>query len=333
MKTLKRKDRRTTTPEQELEGGRRPAAISRRQWLAGGMAAAAALREGKAAQQRGALLLGAPLFVKSSDPRELAREARRLGYSAAYCPAAAPHETEKLRAIESGFAAESVALAEVGVWVNLLDADPAKRKENLQKVTDGLAVAEAVGARCAVTICGSFNEIVWFGPHPKNLSREFFDAAVENARKILDAVKPKRSRFSYEMMGWSLPDSPDAYLKMIRAVDRAGFAVHLDVCNLVNSPERFYNNAALIEECFRKLGRWIVSCHAKDLDWLPEMNVHFVEVIPGRGQIDYRAYLRGLAALETPAPLMLEHLRTAEEYAEGARHIWKVAGELGLKIA
>jgi len=303
---------------------------SRRALLAA--AAGGAARRSEAAQSRTKLLLGAPLFLRTPDPRELAREARRLGYSAAYCPAASPQETEKLRAIEQGFAAENVVLAEVGVWVNLLDADAAKRKENLQRVTDGLAVAEAVGARCAVTICGSFNDKVWYGPHPGNLSQAFFDAAVENARKIIDAVKPKRAKFSYEMMGWSLPDSPDAYLKMIRAVDRAGFAVHLDVCNLINSPERFYNNAALIEECFRKLGRWIVSCHAKDLDWVPEMNVHFVEVIPGRGQMDYRAYLRGLAGLAAPAPLMLEHLKTAEEYAEGAWHIRKVAGELGLEF-
>ncbi len=302
--------------------------ISRRRALAG-IAGASILR----GQTRGNLLLGAPLFLKTDDPREMAKEARRLGYSAAYCPPASPHETEKLRAIEAGFAAENVVLAEVGVWVNLLDADPARRKENLQKVTDGLAVAEATGARCAVTICGSYNEKVWYGPHPKNLSQDFFDAAVENARRIIDAVKPRRTTFSYEMMGWSLPDSPDAYLKMIRAVDRSAFAVHLDVCNLVNSPERFYNHAALIDECFRKLGRQIVSCHGKDLEWIPEMNVHFVEVIPGRGQIDYRPLLRGLAAMPSPAPLMLEHLKTAEEYAEGARHIRHVAAELGLSFA
>lgn len=279
------------------------------------------------------LLPGAPVFLQTDDPRELAREARRLGYSAAYCPQARPGDTPRLRAIEAGFAAEQVVLAEVGVWVNLMEADPARRKENLQKAIDGLAVAEAVGARCAVTICGSFNPKVWYGPHPKNLSQEFFDAAVENARRIIDAVRPGRTKFTYEMMGWSLPDSPDACLKMIRAVDRAAFAAHLDVCNLVNCPERFYRNSALIEECFRKLGRWIVSCHAKDLDWIPEMNLHFVEVIPGRGQIDYRAWLRALASLPSPVPLMLEHLRTADEYAEGAAFLRRTAAELGLRFA
>lgn len=280
-----------------------------------------------------ALLLGGPLFLKSDDPRELAREARRLGYSAANCPRATPRDTARLKAIEQGFAAERVVLAEVGVWVNLLDADAAKRKENLEKVTEGLAVADAVGARCCVDIAGSYHPTVWYGPDPRNFSRQFFDAAVENARKIIDAVKPKRAKFAYEMMGWSVPDSPDSYLKLIQAIDRPGFGVHIDICNGINSPERFYNNAAFTNECFGKLGRWIVSCHAKDLDWVTELNVHFVEVIPGRGKIDYKPYLQGLAALPAPVPLMLEHLKTAAEYEEGASYIRKVAGEIGLKFA
>ena len=94
------------------------------------------------------------------------------------------------------------------------------------------------------------------------------------------------------MMGWSLPDGPDAYLKLIRAVDRPAFAVHMDVCNGINSPDRFYRNAEFINECFAKLGKWIVSCHAKDLAWIPEYNVHFREVVPGKGQMDYETYLR-----------------------------------------
>ena len=63
------------------------------------------------------------------------------------------------------------------------------------------------------------------------------------------------------------------------------------------------------------------------------MNVHFEEVIPGRGEIDYRAYLRGLAALPVDVPLMLEHLKTAEEYTEGADYIRRIGGEIGVSFA
>jgi sugar phosphate isomerase/epimerase len=280
-----------------------------------------------------AIRLGGPVFLKSSDPSELAREHRRLGYSAAYCPEVKADDAARLREIERAFAAENVIIAEVGAWSNMLDPDAAKRRENLRMVSSRLAVAEAVGARCSVNIAGSFNPKVWFGPEPRNLSREFFDATVENCRRVIDEVQPKRTRFTIEMMGWALPDGPDSYLELIRAVDRPSFGVHIDVCNVINSPSRFYYNRKVIAECFEKLGRWVVSCHAKDLAWPVEMNVHFVEVVPGRGEVDYTEYLRQVAGLPVDAPLMLEHLKTAEEYEEGKQYIRRVARSLGLAFA
>jgi sugar phosphate isomerase/epimerase len=280
-----------------------------------------------------ALRLGGPVFLKSDDPSELAREHRRLGYSAAYCPEVKPGDAGRLREIERAFAAANVVIAEVGAWSNMLDPDDARRRENLRLVSSRLAVAEAVGARCAVNIAGSFHPKIWYGPDPRNLSREFFDATVENCRRVIDEVRPRRTRFALEMMGWSLPDGPDSYLELLRAVDRPAFGVHVDVCNMINSPSRFYYNRRVITKCFEKLGRWVVSCHAKDLAWPVEMNVHFVEVVPGRGEVDYSEYLRQIAGLPVDAPLMLEHLKTAEEYEEGKRYIERVARSQGLAFA
>src|SRR5690242_7127193 len=205
----------------------------------GGLTLAGRLR---AASPR-AIRLGGPIFLKSNDPRELAREHRRLGYSAAYCPMAKADDTDRVREIEKAFAAENVVIAEVGAWRNMLDPDEQKRKENLRYVIDRMALAEAVGARCCVYSAGSYNPKVWYGPNPKNLSKEFFDATVENCRRIIDEVKPRRTRFTIEMMGWNVPDGPDSYLKLIQAVDRTAFGVHMDVCNGINSPQRFYRNS------------------------------------------------------------------------------------------
>jgi sugar phosphate isomerase/epimerase len=277
--------------------------------------------------------LGGPIFLKSDDPVELAREHRRLGYSAAYCPAAKPDDSARCRAIRDAFAAENVVIAEVGAWRNMLDPDAAKRTENLRYVTERLALAEAVGARCCVDIAGSYNPKVWYGAHPKNLSKEFFDATVENCRTVIDAIKPRATTFSIEMMPWSLPDGPDPYLKLIKAVDRPSFAVHMDICNGINSPERFYRNADFIRDCFKKLGKWIVSCHAKDLAFIPEYNIHFKEVVPGRGEMDYAAYLTELTKLPVDAPLMLEHLSTPEEYTEGRDYIRAIGSKTGITFA
>ena len=277
--------------------------------------------------------LGGPIFLKSDDPVALAKEHRRLGYSAAYCPAASPNDSDKIRAIREAFKAENVVIAEVGAWRNMLDPDAAKRAANLTYVTERLALAEAVAARCCVDIAGSFNPDVWYGPNAKNLSPEFFDRTVENCRKVIDAVKPKQTTFSIEMMGWNLPDGPDEYLRLIKAVDRPAFAVHMDVCNGINSPRRFYDNAGFIRECFAKLGKWVVSCHAKDLAFIPEMNVHFKEVVPGTGQVDYATYLRELSRLPVDAPLMLEHLQNADEYTEGREYIRSVGNRVGIRFA
>jgi len=277
--------------------------------------------------------LGGPIFLKSEDPRELAREHRRLGYSAAYCPAATVENSALIAEIQKAFAAENVVIAEVGAWVNMLDPDAEKRRANLQYVTDRTALADAVGARCCVDIAGSYDPKIWYAPNPRNLSREFLDATVENCRHVIDAVKPTRTKFTIEMMGWNLPDGPDTYLELIRAVNRPAFGVHMDVCNGINSPTRYYRNSEFITECFRKLGPWIASCHAKDLEWKVELNVHFQEVVPGRGQVDYAAYLRELSKLERDAPLMLEHLKTAEEYEEGKKYIQKVAAGIGVQFA
>jgi sugar phosphate isomerase/epimerase len=296
------------------------------------LATACAVPFARVATARG-IRLGGPIFVKSDDPVELAREHRRWGYSAAYCPAATTDDRDRIRDIRKAFSAEQVVIAEVGAWRNMLDPDAQKRSDNLRYVTERLALAEAVEARCCVDIAGSFNPKVWYGPDPRNLSQEFFDATVENCRKVIDAVKPRATKFSIEMMAWNLPDGPDSYLKLIRAVDRSAFAVHMDVCNGISSPTRFYRNDQFIRECFAKLGKWIVSCHAKDLEWIPEYAIRFREVVPGRGQIDYVTYLRELSKLPVDAPLMLEHLQTPEEYSEGRDFIRSVGQRIGVTFA
>ncbi len=284
------------------------------------------------ARARHPVRLGGPVFNAGDDPEALALAHRKVRYRAAYCPGVSLEDAARIRAISDAFRKHDVVIAEVGRWCNLLEADAEKRKANLKTVTEGLALAEAIGARCCVDIAGSYNTESWFGPHPDNLSPRLFDETVENVRKIVDAVKPKRAKFCLEMIGWALPDSPDAYLRLLKAVDRQGFGVHVDLCNLVNSPERFYRNTDLCNEIFDKLGPHIVSCHAKDLVWDVEMNVHFREVPAGSGRMDLATYVRRVAALPQDAPLMIEHCANAEEYDKARRSLLETGEKIGVRF-
>ena len=276
-------------------------------------------------------------YRETDDPGVLAQEHKRLGYTAAFCPDGSPGDTARVNAIRKAFSDAGVLIAEVGAWRNMMTPDMAARKANIEYVSKQLALADELGVKCCVDIAGSFDGSTLSGPHPKNLSKEFFDGTVENCRKIVDTVKPRVAKFSIEMKAWDIPDGPDSYLSLIRAVDRSTFGVHIDVCNIINSPVRYYNNTALIHETFQKLGKWVLSCHAKDLKWVPQVNVNFQEVPPGQGGVpgqgggvDYRAYITEVS--KAGVPLMLEHFNTNEEFQQGAAYIRKVAAELGVPV-
>ena len=275
--------------------------------------------------------LGGPVHEPYSEPEEWARAVRALGYSAAYCPVDSAASDDVPKAFAAAAQEYDIAIAEVGAWRNPLSPDDSARKSAVEFCKVQLDLADRIGARCCVGISGSRGE-QWDGPHPYNLTPDTFALVVDTVREIIDAVKPRRTCYTLETMPWMYPDSPQSYLDLIRAIDRPAFAVHLDPVNLVCSPQRYFNNAGLIRECFELLGAHIKSCHAKDIRLSGKLTTHLDEVRPGLGGLDYRAYLTELARLPD-VPLMLEHLPTPGEYAAAADYIRSVADSLGLRFA
>jgi sugar phosphate isomerase/epimerase len=228
-------------------------------------------------------------------------------------------------------AGAAIVIAEVGAWSNPLSADPATRRAAMVRCQEQLALADEMGARCCVNIAGSRGQ-KWDGPHADNLTRETFDMIVETVRAIIDAVQPRRTFYTLETMPWIYPDSAQSYVELIEAIDRRSFAVHLDPVNLVCSPQRYLNNGALLQECFRLLGPHIKSCHAKDISLSDALTVHLDEVRPGLGYLDYGVYLQEMDRLEPDTPLMLEHLKSEKEYALAARHVRAVAARVKVSV-
>ncbi len=277
--------------------------------------------------------LGGPVFVKSDDPEVLARAYREVGYKAATTPwGLSVSDTDRIRALREAFAKHDVVFAETGVWNNLMDPDENARKDNLKAVTEGLALADEIGSLCCVNIGGGSNAGFWAGPHRDNFSQAAFDLAVENAQKIIDAVKPKTAKFTYEMMPHMIPDSADRYAALIAAVDRPAFGVHLDAVNVINSPYRYYDTTGVVQECIEKLGPHVVSCHLKDIKAEDDISVHLKEVILGEGGFDVAAYLKGIAGLPHQPPVLLEHLESEEEYDRARAYAIEAARSVGVEF-
>lgn len=269
--------------------------------------------------------LGAPVPGKFSDPSDWIKTIRSLGYSAAYCPVQPGAPSELIKAFRSEAEKSNILIAEVGAWSNMMDMDETVRNEAVRKNIDALQLADEIGAICCVNITGARGEI-WDGPYPGNYAEDTFDMIVETARYIIDQVKPANAYYTLEPMPYMLPDSPDTYLELIRAVGRKQFAAHLDPVNMISSPQKYFNNAAFLRECFDKLGPYIKSIHAKDITILPQLTVHLEERRPGLGSLDYSVFLRETSKLKD-VPFMLEHLDSQEEYILAADYV----RETGLK--
>lgn len=268
--------------------------------------------------------LGGPVFEKCKSPEEWVAALKKLGYRAAYCPVSPGADSALIKAYQTAAAKNDIVIAEVGAWSNPIDPDQEKAAKAIQKCIDSLALADQIGASCCVNISGSRNPKHWAGPHKDNLTDATFDLIVETTRKIIDSVKPKHTYFTLECMSWSYPDSADSYLKLIKAIDRKQFGVHLDPMNLIASPQIYYRNGEMIRDCFRKLGPQIRSCHAKDIalredNYMPQLD----EIVAGKGNLDYSVFLTELSKLKD-VPLMMEHLNTADEYALAAKYIRSV---------
>jgi len=311
--------------------------ISRRDFIRNSVIGAAALASASAiklpaAQTKVPLLrLGGPTFEKFDGPDAWVEVLKRLGYRAAYCPVGPEEKSDVVDAYAKAAQRADIIIAEVGAWSNPISPNEEQRRRAIAKCREHLALADRIGAKCCVNISGSRNEKNWAGPHKDNLTDETFDLIVETTRAIIDDIKPTRTHFTLEAMPWSYPDSPDSYLRLIKAIDRKRFALHMDPVNPVCSPQRYFSNGELIRECFRKLGPYIKSCHAKDILLDEKLTTHLDEVRPGLGKLDYATFLRELSKLPD-TPLMLEHLPNAEEYRLAAEHIRSVAKRVGLSF-
>lgn len=307
--------------------------ISRRNFMKKSLTGVALLSSASAiklsaVQEKGPLLrLGGPTFEKYDNPDSWIQVLKKLGYRAAYCPVGAEAADDVVKAYADAAKKADIIIAEVGAWSNPISPDEKTRKDALEKCRRQLALADRIGANCCVNISGSRSER-WDGPSEGNFTEETFDMIVETTRGIIDDVKPTRTYFTLETMPWAYPDSPDSYLRLLKAIDRRRFAVHLDPVNIVCSPQRYFSSGRLIRECFRKLGPYIKSCHAKDILLQRKLTTHLDEVRPGLGGLDYAAFLKELGKIPE-TPLMLEHLPNAKEYELAANHIRGVAKSIG----
>lgn len=274
---------------------------------------------------------GGIIFKKWTTPEEWALAAIEAGYSAVYFPVDYTAELSVIDGYVRAAKEKDLVICEIGIWNNLLARDPQKKEANTRYAIRQLELAEYVKANCCVNIAGSYSD-QWDGPHTDNFTERAFEEIVITSQNIIDAVNPKNTFYSLEPMPWMYPDTADAYVRLIKCINRKGFAAHLDPVNIISSPALYYRNGDVISEWFEKLGSSIVSCHAKDILLSNKLTVHLDECRPGLGELDYVTYLQCMSKLDDRVCLMLEHMTDEKDYIEATHYIKSLASQQGISI-
>lgn len=274
---------------------------------------------------------GGPVFNWQT-PEEWIARLRAVGYRTAYCPVDENTPDDRVEAFLLAAKEADITIAEVGIWRNVMTHDEAVRRENIEFAKRRLALADRVGARCAVNISGNRGE-QWDGPDPANLLPETLDKIVEVVREIIDAVQPRRAKYTLETMPYMVPDSTESALEVIRAVDREGFGIHYDPINLVTSPRHYYRTGDHARDFIERVGPHITAIHLKDITLRGKLTVHLDEVRAGLGSYDIAGLLWAVhRRLDADMPVLLEHLPDEAEYDAARAHVLDLVEREGIPL-
>lgn len=269
------------------------------------------------------MYLGISSPLKHDSPEEWAARHRALGLKAVVFPVSHLDGEEMVLAYKQAADEAGLTIAEVGVWRNTLATDPEERKKWIGYAIGQLQMADEIGALCCVNVVGTPCGPRWDGGYRGNFNKERWSEAVHMIRQIIDNARPQHTKFCIEPMPWMIPGSPDECLRLLEDVDRPAFGTHLDVVNMITTPQRYFFNDEFLEECFSKLKGTICSCHLKDIILKQEYTFQLEETACGAGTLDLERYAR-LANSENPhMPMIIEHLDTDDEYLASIGYVQK----------
>lgn len=265
--------------------------------------------------------LGISSRLEHSTPQQWAAKHKALGLECVNFPVDFTAGKDVYMAYKQAADHAGLAIAEVGVWRNTLASDPAEREKWILYAIEQLKMADRIGARCCVNVVGTPYGPRWDGGYRDNFSSELWDMAVDMIRRIIDTTRPTRTKFAIESMPWMIPSGPDEYLRLIQDVDRPQFGAHLDVVNMITSPDRYFFNDRFLDECFAKLDGQICSCHLKDIRLRQEYTFQLEECACGQGTLDIERYARLASDQDPDMPMIIEHLTTDSEYCDSVKYV------------
>lgn len=252
--------------------------------------------------------LGISPDVFPGDHRQQARRTRAVGLACVHLRPPAELNPDACRAAAEAFLAEGVEVAAVAGYVNLVNPDPARREEGLQRLHRLIALCPEFGTPYLATETGSLNPDSEWDDHPANHTEEAWQILLPILQEAVRRCEDSGVMLLIEGYVHNVIATVDDCRRLREAIPSSSLGFMLDPNNLFEEAD-MADVPAHLERIFQAIGPYAPVAHAKDVVY---HNGRIDTPRAGTGRLDYAAFARLMQQYQPNAPLILEHLREDE---------------------
>ncbi|MBO7743246.1 sugar phosphate isomerase/epimerase [Paenibacillus sp. MWE-103] len=235
---------------------------------------------------------------------------------------------DKCRVIRDAFRDANLPIVCISGYTNLIHADPAKRRQNVQGVKKILEFARELGSPYVVSETGTFNtesDWVW---DPRNGTEEAYEETCRQLEELAKFAYDHGAVFLVENYVNNVIGSVDQVARLFADVNHPGLGLLMDPTNYFTD-DNIDRVDETLNRIFNTLGDRIKIAHAKDCKRAEDTGEKHAAIdaseshsfrgagavelpAPGLGDLNYDLYLQRLAKLHPNIPIIIEHLDEAD---------------------
>jgi sugar phosphate isomerase/epimerase len=268
--------------------------------------------------------------------RERIRVVRDLGFPAAswHLPdLAAAADEDRLLRLRDTLHEEQLEICQLlpPQYPSLVSHDPAERQAGVEALQTVLRAASLLNAGSVYVRPGSLNPAGPWTPHPENHAPETRLRLIESLRRLSPAAEEAGVPLALEGHVVSPLHTVEVVREVLDAVPSPMLRFNADPVNLIGTLDEAYDNTALINRLFDRLGNRIIAAHAKDVTVSNSLVLHIEECVPGQGHLDHETFLRRFDDACHRGVVLIEHLPEGR-VPEARRALIDFATRAGLRF-
>ena len=207
-------------------------------------------------------------------------------------------------AIRAEFAERGMTVAALGGPFNMVEVDPAKRQEGIERMRTRIEACASLGTRVIATCTGSRHPDSMWRHHPDNQSEQAWRVLRETLEQLLPIGETHDVALAFEPEVNNVANTAKRSRQLIDEMASPALKVVMDAANLFGKGD-LPRMTEILDEAFDLLGEHVAMAHAKDLDRDGDAG----HLAAGDGKLDYERYVALLCSLPFEVSVILHGLR------------------------